>query len=42
MLRKIYRTINVRYAAIAANCLLQTVSERKMDDMGVSKSNFVK
>jgi len=42
MLRKIYRAIAVRHAAVAANRLLQTVSDRKIDDMGISKSNFVK
>ena len=28
-------------AAVAANRLLQTVSDRQLDDMGISRSDFV-
>ena len=41
MLRKIYRAISVGQAAVAANRLLQTVSDRQLDDMGISRSDFV-
>ena len=41
MLKKIYRAISVGQAAVAANRLLQTVSDRQLDDMGISRSDFV-
>ena len=41
MLRKIHRAIAVGQAAVAANRLLQTVSDRQLDDMGISRSDFV-
>ena len=41
MLKKIYRAIAVGQAAVAANRLLQTVSDRQLDDMGISRSDFV-
>lgn len=41
MLRKIYRAIAIGQAAVAASRLLQTVSDRQLDDMGISRSDFV-
>ena len=41
MSRKIYRAITVGQTAVAANRLLQTVSDRQLDDMGISRINFV-
>ena len=41
MLKKIYRATAVGQAAVAANRLLQTVSDRQLDDMGISRSDFV-
>lgn len=41
MLKKIYRAVAVGQAAVAANRLLQTVSDRQLDDMGISRSDFV-
>ena len=41
MLRKIYRAIAVEHAVVAANRLLQIVSDRQLDDMGISRSDFV-
>ena len=41
MLRKVHRAIAVGYAAVAAYRLLQTVSDRQLDDMGISRSDFV-
>ena len=41
MLKKIYRAVAVGQAAVAAIRLLQTVSDRQLDDMGISRSDFV-
>ena len=41
MLRKIYRAIAVGQAAVAANLLLQTVSDRQLDEMAISRTDFV-
>ena len=41
MLRKIYRAIAVEHAVVAANRFLQIVSDRQLDDMGISRSDFV-
>ena len=41
MLRKIYRAIAVGQAAVAVNRLLQTVSDRQLDDVCISRSDFV-
>jgi hypothetical protein len=41
MLRKIYRAISVGQDAVAANRLLQTVSDRQLDDVCISRSDFV-
>lgn len=39
--RKIYRAIAIGHAAVVANRFLQTLSDRQLDDRGVSRSNFL-
>ena len=41
MLRKIYRAMALAQAASAANQMLLHVSDRQLDDMGISRSDFV-
>ena len=41
MLRKIYRAISVGQDAVAANRLLQKVSDRQLEDVCISRSDFV-
>ena len=41
MLRKIYRAMALAQAASAANQMLLHVSDRQLDDMGISRATFV-
>jgi uncharacterized protein YjiS (DUF1127 family) len=41
LLRKIFRAIAVGQAAVAANRLLHKVSNRQLDDVGISRTDFV-
>jgi hypothetical protein len=41
MLRKIYRAIVVGNAAVAAYKAANTLSDRRLDKMGVSRSEFI-
>ena len=41
MLKKIYRAIALAQAASAANQLLNSVSARQLNDMGISRATFV-
>jgi uncharacterized protein YjiS (DUF1127 family) len=40
MLRKIYRAMALAQAASAANQMLLHVSDRQLDDMGISRETF--
>ena len=40
MLRKIYRAMALAQAASAANQMLLHVSDRQLDDMGISRATF--
>ena len=41
MLKKIYKTLVLSRIASAANETLRTLSDRQLDDMGLSRATFV-
>ena len=41
MLKKLFRAMILSRAASAANQTLETLSDRQLDDMGVSRTTFV-
>ena len=42
MLKKLFKAMILSHAASAANQTLKTLSDRQLDDMGVSRATFVR